>query len=119
MRRRTVANECLQVLDYLVVTQEQRDVAEATFVKKRIFYGMRAKALAAQVEAAKRRARRAVDRRLEAWYTELKPVVQQALALRHGSAGDTTGAAAKLAALSAAEEAVHADAATLRVSPWS
>ena len=97
------------------MTQEQRVAAEATFVKKRIFYGMRAKALAAQVDAAKRRARRGVDRRLEAWYTELKPAVQHALALKHGVAGEGSAVAAKVAALAAAEQGVHADAATMKV----
>jgi Leucine-rich repeat len=113
----------LEVLDYLPVTDAHRELAQAAAVKKGIFYGMRAKALAAQADAAARAARHAANKALEAWYTELKPAVQQRIALEFASSGAGCGDAAskaveaKVEALRRAEDAVHADAAALLVRP--
>ena len=105
----------LQVLDYLVVMPEHQESAQATFVKKGIFYSMRNKALSQHAEAAKRSAKHAVNRVLEAWYTDLKPATQQRISLEYSQQTDDQGVVAKLAALQAAEDAVHAQAAALQV----
>lgn len=108
----------LLALDTLLVSEETKQLADATVAKKRMFYNMRIKALARSMETGRKAAEAGLDAQLRLWYTEAAAAHKELLKLerqgqrQQGRAHavdkwDPEGAEAKRAALAAVLEVVE------------
>jgi hypothetical protein len=103
----------LSVLDYLAITADHTEIAQGTYIKKRMYYNMCGKALGRIVEAALRQAHDGLMQQLRSWFAVLEPAVLQRLQLELRP--QTKEVAAKIVGLLTAEDAVQSVARSLQV----